>query len=120
MSVDDNVLGGPLEPCAPNTGFYRNGRCATAAEDAGCHSVCAVMTEAFLAFTRASGNDLSTSRPEYDFPGLVPGDRWCLCAARWQEAFAAGQAPPVVLAATHAATLDHCRLDDLQRHAQGA
>ena len=78
------------------------------------------MTQAFLAFTRQHGNDLSTPRPEYDFPGLAPGDRWCLCAGRWQEAFAAGVAPPVVLGATHAATLGHCRLADLQRHALGA
>lgn len=115
-----NVLGGALEPCAGGTGFYRDGRCDTAAEDGGCHSVCAVMTEAFLAFTRQHGNDLSTPRPEYDFPGLAPGDRWCLCAGRWQEAFTAGVAPAVVLGATHAATLGHCQLADLQRHAVGA
>lgn len=114
-----NVLGGALEPCAGDTGFYRNGRCDTAAEDRGCHSVCAVMTEAFLAFTRRHGNDLSTPRPEYGFAGLAPGTRWCLCAGRWQEAFEAGVAPSVVLGATHAATLDHCRLADLQRHAVG-
>ena len=114
-----NVLGGPLLPCStePMTGFYRNGLCDTGPEDGGCHSVCAVLTAAFLAFTAAHGNDLSTPRPEYDFPGLKPGDRWCLCAPRWQEALQAGAAPAVVLAATHQATLAHCTLDDLQRHA---
>ncbi len=114
-----NVLGGPLLACStePLTGFYRNGRCDTGPEDHGCHSVCAVLTEEFLAFTAAHGNDLSTPRPEFGFPGLRPGDRWCLCAPRWQEALDAGAAPKVVLDATHEATLAHCRLADLQRHA---
>jgi uncharacterized protein (DUF2237 family) len=119
-----NVLGGALQPCsppgvsgAPLTGFYRTGCCETGPEDRGSHTVCAVMTEAFLAFTRAQGNDLSTPRPEYGFPGLQPGDRWCLCAGRWAEALAAGQAPAVVLEATHELALAACDLDDLRRHA---
>ena len=114
-----NVLGGRLEPCsaAPVTGFYRNGCCDTGQDDRGSHTVCAVMTETFLRFSRACGNDLSTPRPEYDFAGLRPGDRWCLCAPRWQEAFAAGQAPQVVLAATHQGALAYCWIEDLRAHA---
>ncbi len=114
-----NVLGGRLAPCSadPVTGFYRNGCCDTGAGDAGSHTVCAVMTAEFLAFSRAVGNDLSTPRPEFDFRGLRPGDRWCLCAPRWQQAFAAGHAPMVVLEATHRGALDCCRLDDLKAHA---
>lgn len=114
-----NVLGGVLEPCSagPVTGFYRNGCCDTGAGDVGSHTVCAVMTAAFLAFSRAVGNDLSTPRPEFDFAGLRPGDRWCLCAARWAQACAAGCAPQVVLAATHRRALDYCRLEDLRAHA---
>jgi uncharacterized protein (DUF2237 family) len=114
-----NVLGGVLEPCSadPVTGFFRNGCCDTGPDDHGSHTVCAVMTDAFLAFSRAAGNDLSTPRPEFDFPGLRAGDRWCLCAPRWQEAFAAGRAPRVVLAATHRGALDYCRLEDLRAHA---
>ena len=114
-----NVLGGELESCSldPVTGFYRNGCCETGPEDTGQHTVCAVMTEPFLAFSMAVGNDLSTPRPEFDFPGLRPGDRWCLCAPRWQEAFAAGCAPDVVLEASHRGALDYCRLADLQHHA---
>ena len=114
-----NVLGGRLQSCSmtPLTGFFRNGCCNTAPEDRGSHTVCAVLTAEFLAFSRAQGNDLSTPRPEYGFPGLQPGDRWCLCAPRWQEAFAAGQAPCVVLAATEAGALAHCALADLQAHA---
>jgi len=114
-----NVLGEPLQPCSfrPRTGFYRNGCCDTGPEDVGSHTVCAIMTEEFLAFSRAVGNDLSTPRPEYDFPGLRPGDRWCLCAPRWQQALEAGKAPKVVLAATHIRALDWCRLEDLKRHA---
>jgi len=99
------------------TGWYRDGCCNTDARDQGMHTVCAIMTAEFLAFSKASGNDLSTPRPEYGFPGLKPGDRWCLCAARWQEAFAAGAAPRVVLAATHARTLSVCTLDDLKAYA---
>ncbi|MCC7282032.1 MAG: DUF2237 domain-containing protein [Acetobacteraceae bacterium] len=114
-----NVLGGTLGVCStlPLTGWLRDGGCNTDASDLGLHTVCAVMTEAFLAFSRARGNDLSTPRPEFGFPGLKPGDRWCLCAARWQEAFEAGQAPPVLLGSTHAATLGVVRLDDLRAHA---
>jgi uncharacterized protein (DUF2237 family) len=114
-----NVLGGALVPCsvAPLTGFFRNGCCDTGPDDAGSHTVCAVMTAAFLAFSRAAGNDLSTPRPEFDFVGLRPGDRWCLCAPRWAEALAAGAAPGVILEATHAQALDDCTLDDLRRHA---
>jgi uncharacterized protein (DUF2237 family) len=114
-----NVLGGPLETCSlrPRTGFFRDGCCDTGPEDLGLHTVCAVMTAEFLAFTRARGNDLSTPRPEFDFPGLKPGDRWCLCAARFAEAAAAGSAPAVVLAATHAAALEIVPADVLFRHA---
>jgi uncharacterized protein (DUF2237 family) len=114
-----NVLGGVLALCSadPVTGFYRNGCCDTGPDDAGSHTVCAVMTAGFLAFSRQAGNDLSTPRPEFDFRGLQPGDRWCLCAPRWQEAFQAGSAPLVVLAATHQGALDYCRLDDLKQHA---
>jgi hypothetical protein len=112
-----NVLGGELAPCCrkPLTGFYRDGTCRTGADDQGVHTVCARVTAEFLAFSKAHGNDLSTPRP--DFPGLKPGDRWCLCAARWQEAFEAGKAPAVVLEATHEATLRYCRLEDLEAHA---
>jgi uncharacterized protein len=111
-----NVLGTPLEPCsmAPLTGYYRTGCCDAGPDDAGVHVLCAVMTESFLAFTRARGNDLSTPRPEWGFPGLKPGDRWCLCVSRWIEAMDAGAAPPVVLEATHAATLDHVSLAELR------
>ena len=114
-----NVLGGRLEDCShrPVTGVFRNGCCDTGPADAGSHTVCAVMTEAFLAFSRQAGNDLSTPRPEYGFTGLKPGDRWCLCAPRWAEALAAGQAPAVVLKATHAEALRYCKLEDLKRHA---
>lgn len=114
-----NVLGGPLALCssAPLTGFFRNGCCDTGPEDIGSHTVCAVMTEEFLAFSASVGNDLSTPRPEFGFAGLKPGDRWCLCAPRWQEAFEANAAPRVVLGATEEGALRHCRLVDLTRHA---
>ena len=114
-----NVLGGTLAPCstAPLTGFFRNGCCDTSAEDRGSHTVCAVLTDGFLRFSRARGNDLVTPAPAHGFPGLVAGDRWCLCASRWQEALEAGEAPLVVLAATNEASLAHCRLDDLRAHA---
>ena len=114
-----NVLGETLAPCSmrPMTGFFRNGCCDTSSEDVGSHTVCAVMTAEFLAFSKAQGNDLSTPIPDLGFPGLVPGDRWCLCAPRWQEAFAAGQAPRVVLRATHEGALEYCELDDLKRGA---
>ncbi len=110
MSVepDVNVVGGKLLPCssAPLTGFYRNGCCSTGPEDVGSHTVCVVVTAEFLEFSKAAGNDLSTPMPEYGFEGLDPGDRWCLCAARWLEAHEAGHAPDVVLGATHARALD--------------
>jgi uncharacterized protein (DUF2237 family) len=114
-----NVFGEPLQTCstAPMTGFFRNGCCDTSDQDAGSHTVCAVMTDAFLEFSKASGNDLSTPRPEFGFAGLKAGDRWCLCAPRWQQAFEAGQAPRVVLRATHQGALDYCTLADLKRHA---
>lgn len=98
-----NILGGALESCSrePLTGFYRNGCCDTGVEDLGSHTVCVVLTAEFLAFSKSRGNDLSTPRPEFRFAGLKPGDRWCLCASRWREAYEAGAAPKVVLAATH-------------------
>ena len=105
---DVNVVGGELLPCSlePLTGFFRDGCCGTSEEDVGSHTVCCVMTEEFLAFSRRAGNDLSTPRPEWGFPGLQPGDRWCVCAARWLEAHRAGAAPPVVLGATHERALE--------------
>ena len=114
-----NVLGGKLENCSikPMTGFFRNGCCDTSVQDAGSHTVCAVMTAEFLHFSRAAGNDLSTPVPEFGFPGLKPGDRWCLCAPRWQEAFEADQAPRVVLRATQEGALAYCSLADLKRFA---
>jgi uncharacterized protein (DUF2237 family) len=110
-----NVFGEEVITCStsPMTGFYRNGCCDTGEDDYGSHTVCAVMTEAFLKFSKESGNDLSTPRPEYGFPGLVPGDRWCLCASRWLEAHGAGEAPPVFLEATHEASLDIISMDVL-------
>ena len=114
-----NVFGGALEICStsPMTGFFRNGCCDTSAEDLGSHTVCVVVTEGFLEFSKSKGNDLSTPVPAFGFAGLKEGDRWCLCAARWQEAFEAGQAPRVVLRATHEAALVYCLLTDLKRHA---
>jgi uncharacterized protein (DUF2237 family) len=114
-----NVLGERLEVCSikPMTGFFRDGCCNTAREDVGSHTVCVVMTADFLAFSQACGNDLSTPRPELGFNGLKAGDRWCLCAPRWQEALEAGQAPRVILRATHEGALDHCALADLKRFA---
>lgn len=115
-----NVLGTLLEPCgtSPMTGFYRDGCCRTGADDHGSHVVCAMVTKEFLAYTKARGNDLSSPNPW--FPGLKPGDRWCLCALRWKEALDAGVAPPVVLEATHEKTLKYVSLDDLKRHAVNA
>jgi uncharacterized protein len=112
-----NVLGEVLEPCSfsPMTGFFRDGCCNTGPEDLGVHTVCCEVTVEFLAFSKARGNDLSTPRPEFGFKGLAPGDRWCLCAARWQEAHLAGKAPRVVLRATHERTLEICALADLKR-----
>jgi uncharacterized protein (DUF2237 family) len=117
--ADRNVLGGTLIPCSvsPRTGFYRDGCCNTGPEDVGLHVVCAQVTAAFLAFARGRGNDLVTPAPEYGFPGLKPGDRWCVCAGTWREAFEAGVAPPVVLAATHEETLAMIPLDALKQHA---
>ena len=114
-----NVLGTALKMCSldPLTGFTRSGTCEGHEADFGCHAVCAQVTEKFLQFSRSAGNDLSTPRPEYDFPGLKPGDRWCVCAARWEEARLAGQAPPVVLESTHESALKHVSLENLRRHA---
>jgi len=114
-----NVLGEPLAPCStqPLTGFFRDGCCNTGREDRGLHVVCTRVTADFLEFSRSRGNDLSTPIPEFGFPGLKPGDQWCLCAARWQEALEAGAAPRVVLQATHAAALRVVKLADLKRHA---
>jgi len=114
-----NIQGGPLACCcmSPLTGFNRDGYCHTGPQDVGSHTVCAVMTAEFLAFSKRRGNDLSTPRPEYDFPGLVPGDRWCLCASRWKEAFEAGAAPQVLAAATHERALEVVTLEQLLAHA---
>ncbi len=112
-----NVFGEPIEVCSirPLTGFFRTGCCETGPQDIGVHTVCVEVTAEFLAFSRARGNDLSTPMPEFGFAGLEPGDRWCLCAARWKEALDAGAAPRVVLAATHEATLEIASLEDLKR-----
>ncbi|MEO0823848.1 MAG: DUF2237 domain-containing protein [Pseudomonadota bacterium] len=114
-----NVLGDDLESCStdPMTGFFRNGCCDTSELDRGSHTVCAVMTEAFLSFSKAQGNDLSTPRPEFSFPGLKPGDRWCLCAARFLEAYEAGMAPRVRLTATHRRALEVVPMDALREMA---
>ncbi len=119
MTTATTVLGTSLAPCctSPMTGFYRDGCCNTGAGDMGVHVVCAEMTPEFLAFTKAQGNDLSTPVPAFQFPGLKPGDRWCLCAPRWQEALEAGVAPPVMLEATHAAAIEHVSLADLKNYA---
>jgi uncharacterized protein (DUF2237 family) len=116
---DVNIVGGELLPCSgePLTGFYRDGCCATGPEDAGSHTVCAVMTEEFLRFSALAGNDLSTPRPALGFPGLAAGDRWCVCAARWLEAFDAGVAPAVVLGATHARAAEIVPVEALIAHA---
>ncbi len=114
-----NVFGDPLQACslAPKTGFFRNGCCDTGPEDIGSHTVCVEVTDDFLQFSKARGNDLSTPHPDFGFPGLKAGDRWCLCAPRWQEAFQENQAPRVVLRATHEGALEHCSLADLKSHA---
>jgi len=119
MASDRNVLGGDLEPCGtdPVTGFFRDGCCSTGPEDLGSHTVCTVVTAEFLAHQRRTGNDLVTPRPEYRFPGLRPGDRWCVVAARWLEAYQDGSAAPVVLASTHARALDIVPLEALREHA---
>ncbi|MCB1629120.1 MAG: DUF2237 domain-containing protein [Xanthomonadales bacterium] len=118
MSI--NVLGGPLAVCSvdPLTGYFRDGCCNTDGSDRGMHVVCAIMTDEFLRFSAERGNDLSTPRPEFRFPGLRAGDRWCLCAARWREALEAGKAPRVVLQATHISVLGVVYLDDLKRYAE--
>jgi len=117
MSKAHNVLGKDLRPCCkfPMTGFYRDGYCRTGEEDIGRHTVCIQATEEFLAFSKAAGNDLSTPHPEMDFPGLIPGDQWCLCALRWQEAFEASAAPKVILSATEESTLEVINLEDLKQ-----
>lgn len=117
-----NVLGGPLAPCSyePLTGFFRNGACDTCAEDRGSHTVCAVMTAEFLAFSKYVGNDLSTPRPEFNFAGLKPGDQWCLCASRFLQAHDEGVAPRVNLAATHERALDIVPLEVLEANALGS
>ena len=114
-----NVLGGPLEECGrdPLTGFYRDGCCSTGPDDLGSHTVCAVVTAEFLEHQRATGNDLITAHPEYRFPGLKPGDRWCVCAARWLHAYRDGAAAPVVLSATNAAALRIVPIEALREHA---
>ena len=114
-----NVLGGILQTCctSPLTGFYRNGRCDTGPEDAGVHTVCVKVSDDFLAFSLAQGNDLVTPRPQWNFAGLQAGDCWCLCAARWKEALDAGVAPKIRLAATHEATLKLVSLDELIKYA---
>lgn len=119
MEAKLNVLGEPLQPCSeePMTGFFRDGCCNTSPEDLGRHVVCCRVTAEFLEFSKARGNDLSTPMPQFGFPGLKPGDQWCLCAARWQEAFEAGKAPRVLLQATHAAALKVVKLKDLKQFA---
>jgi hypothetical protein len=114
-----NVFGRPLEPCSvrPKTGFFRDGCCNTSPDDRGAHVVCAQMTAAFLEFSRARGNDLGTPAPQFGFPGLRAGDRWCLCASRWKEALDAGCAPLVFLASTHERALEYVSFDELKRHA---
>ncbi|MEH1853039.1 MAG: DUF2237 domain-containing protein [Nostoc sp.] len=119
MTDAKNVIDGNLEACctSPMTGFYRDGFCRTGGQDFGSHVVCAQVTSEFLEFTKSQGNDLSTAVPDFNFPGLKPGDRWCLCASRWQEALEAGVAPPVILSATHARALEVVSLDELKKHA---
>lgn len=114
-----NVLGGDLIVCSsdPMTGFFRTGTCDTCGEDLGMHTVCAVMTEEFLEFSRGVGNDLSTPHPEYRFPGLQPGDRWCLCLPRWLEAIEAGKAPQIVLQATHMSAIEHVSMETMLKYA---
>ncbi|MFM7613306.1 MAG: DUF2237 family protein [Synechococcales cyanobacterium] len=119
MTSASNVLGGTLQPCStsPQTGYYRDGCCNTGSGDYGAHTVCAQMTPAFLEFTKNQGNDLCTPVPAYKFPGLKPGDRWCVCASRWKEALDAGVAPPVVLESTHALTLEYVSFNELKPYA---
>ncbi|MDZ8106123.1 MAG: DUF2237 domain-containing protein [Nostoc sp. DedQUE12a] len=116
--MNSNVIGGELEVCctSPMTGFYRDGLCRTGGQDFGSHVICAELTQEFLEFTKSRGNDLSTPAPEYNFPGLKAGDRWCLCASRWQEALEAGVAPPVILSATHPRALEVVSFEVLKQH----
>ena len=122
MENQPNVFGEPVTNCctSPMTGWYRNGCCETGGDDVGVHTVCAVMTDEFLEFSRSVGNDLSTPAPHFGFPGLKAGDMWCLCAPRWQEAFEAGMAPRVRLASTHIAAAEFCDVEALRRHAVDA
>ncbi|MFB2833219.1 DUF2237 family protein [Floridanema evergladense] len=119
MTGARNVLGETLQTCctSPMTGFYRDGKCNTGAGDVGAHIICAQVTEEFLTFSKARGNDLSTPVPAFNFPGLKPGDRWCLCALRWKEALDAGVAPPVILSSTHASAVEYVSLDELKANA---
>jgi uncharacterized protein len=119
MASGKNVLGGPLQPCStePLTGWFRNGCCDTGPGDFGMHVICCQVTEEFLEFSSEAGNDLSTPIPEFGFPGLQPGDRWCVCAGRWKEAYDAGVAPGVVLSATHMSALEFASLEELKEHA---
>ena len=119
MAESINVFGDKLEPCCnnPKTGFFRNGLCDTCSEDFGFHTVCIMVTKEFLEFSKKMGNDLSTPRPEFNFPGLKPGNRWCLCAMRWKEAYEQGKAPPVFLESTHEATLKLVDFNILQQYA---
>ncbi|WP_445383257.1 DUF2237 family protein [Robiginitalea sp. IMCC43444] len=118
MKLEKNVLGGTLQSCCtdPLTGFYRDGFCRTGPSDTGTHVVCAIMTESFLNFTRSRGNDLSSPMPYFNFPGLKAGDKWCLCASRWKEAYLQGVAPAVVLEATHKNVLDFVEFEWLLEH----
>ena len=120
MTAQLNVLGTELEECGldPITGFRRDGNCSTGPQDLGSHTVCAIVDEAFLKYSRSAGNDLVTPMPEYGFPGLKPGDRWCLCASRWKQAYEAGCAPPVYLRATHERALELIELDVLKQYAR--
>ena len=119
MSGAKNVLGTPLKPCSmePLTGFYRNGCCDTGADDLGLHTICVQMTAEFLAFSKEAGNDLSTPNPIYGFPGLRPGNRWCVCVTRWKDAFEAGVIAPIVLEASHMSVLEFVDLEDLKANA---
>lgn len=114
-----NVLGEPLEVCScqPKTGFFRDGYCHTISEDRGSHTICTIMTDEFLNYTKKQGNDLSTPKPEFEFPGLQPGDKWCLCAKRWLEAYSDEVAPPVILSACHEKSLNIVTLEQLKSHA---
>ncbi len=122
MATPRNVLGGALVPCSldPLTGYFRDGTCHCGADDPGVHAVCIRATAEFLAFSATTGNDLATPRPEFGFPGVKPGDRWCICAGRWQECLQAGKAPQVYLAGTGIEALTVLRLEDLKRHAVDA